>query len=272
MMKSLSIIRRDIMSKETKIKEIAAALNASEKSATAIKAISGDNPDLNISDAYKIQLLNIDKALSEGKRITGKKIGLTSWAMQNLLKVDQPDFGHLLNSMEVRNNTIERKKMVAPKVEAEIVFVLKEDIKGPFATASDVIAATDYVVAALEVVDSRFADWKINIVDTVADNASSGMYVISSKRIDPRKIDLKSVTMDFYKNGTKVNGGKGEDVLGDPAFAVAWLANTLSEFNVVLKKGEVVLSGALSAALPAEAGDTFKATFSSLGDIEVSFK
>lgn len=260
------------MATETKLMEIAQALKAAERSVTPIKPVSAENQDLVIRDAYKIQLMNIDKELESGKKVTGKKIGLTSYAMQNMLKVDQPDFGHLLNSMEVKNNVVDRKKLVAPKAEAEIAFVLKEDIKGPFATAADVLAATDYVVAAIEIVDSRVADWKINIIDTVADNASSGMYVLSDKKVDPRRVDLKKITMDFYKNGEKINSGKGTDVLGDPAYCVAWLANTLAAYNVVLKKGEVILSGALSAALAAEAGDTFKATFSELGDVAVSFK
>lgn len=255
----------------TKLAELAAALKQSEKTCVAIPAISASNPDITIPDAYQIQLMNIDRELAEGRKITGKKIGLTSQAMQTMLKVDQPDFGHLLDSMEVKDNTIARSSMLAPKVEGEIAFILKDEIKGPNVTAEDVLKATDYVVAALEIVDSRLADWKINIIDTVSDNASSGMYLLSDKKVDPRTVDLKAVTMEFYKNGEKINGGKGTDVLGDPAFCVAWLANTLSAYDVVLKKGEIVLSGALSAALSGEAGDNFKAVFSELGSVEMKF-
>lgn len=256
---------------KNKINELAAVLKQAEKSCKATKQISVSNPNLDIKDAYQIQLINIKKELSEGKRITGKKIGLTSYAMQKLIKVEQPDFGHLLSSMEVKNNTIKRSSMVAPKVEAEIAFVLKKDIEGPYASPQDVLDATDYVVASLEIVDSRLTDWKINIIDTVADNASSGLYVLSSFKVDPKKVDLKNISMEFFKNGVKVNGGKGSDVLGDPAYSVAWLANALSEYDVVLKKGEVVLSGALSAALPAEAGDKFSAIFTELGEVNVEF-
>lgn len=258
--------------KELNYIELASALKEAEKACIGIKPISVTNPDLEIKDAYSIQLLNIKRELAEGKKITGKKIGLTSLAMQNMLNVNQPDFGHLLDSMEVKNNIAVRKKLVAPKVEAEIAFILKEDVKGPHTTAEDVIAATDYVVAAIEIVDSRVADWKINIIDTVADNASSGLYVLNDKRVDPKKVDLKKVSMELFKNGEKINGGKGEDVLGDPAYSVAWLANTLYEYGVVLGKGEVVLSGALSAAPPVEAGDHIKAVFSDLGEIEVDFE
>lgn len=253
------------------IKEIANFLKEAEKSCIAIEPISKLSPDLEIKEAYQIQIININKEVSGGKKITGKKIGLTSLAMQNMLGVNQPDFGHLLDNMQIENKAVNRKAMLQPKAEGEIAFVLKDDIQGPNATVEDVINATDYVAAAIEVVDSRVADWKINIIDTVADNASSGMYVVSDKKIDPKKIELKNIKMEFYKNGVRINEGKGSDVLGNPAYCVAWLANTLWEFGVVLKKGEVVLSGALTAALAAEAGDKFKAVFSELGEVEVEF-
>lgn len=257
--------------KENKCQMIASALKVAEKTCIAMNAVSKVHTDIEVKDAYKIQLINIDKQISSGYKITGKKIGLTSLAMQNMLGVNQPDFGHLLDNMEVKDNTIVRKTMLQPKVEGEIAFVLKKDIQGPNATKEDVLEATDYVVAAIEIVDSRIVNWKINIIDTVADNASSGMYVVSDKKVDQKCINLKAITMDLYKNGEKVNGGVGADVSGDPANAVAWLANTLWEYGVVLKKGEIVLSGAITAALAAESGDSFKAVFSELGDVSVKF-
>lgn len=255
----------------SKFEEIASSLKEAEKTCMAIDAVSKSNPDLEIKDAYKIQLINVNKETLSGKKVTGKKIGLTSLAMQNLLGVDQPDFGHLLDYMEVQSNKIDRSTMLQPKVEGEIAFVLKDDIQGPNVTIEDVINATDYVAAAIEIVDSRITNWKINIIDTIADNASSGRYVISDKKVNPKDMDLKKVTMKLYKNGEKINEGVGADVLGDPAYAVAWLANTLYEYGVVLKKGEVVLSGAITAALPAESGEEYKAVFSELGDIAVRF-
>jgi len=215
--------------------------------------------------------LNIGKEVADGRKITGKKIGLTSLAMQNLLGVNRPDFGHLLDTMEVKDEVVDRKKLLQPKVEGELAFVLKKDLAGPGVTSKDVIEATDYVVPSIEIVDSRIANWKINIIDTVADNASSGMYVVGKERIDPMETDLLSIKMKLYKNGEYINGGIGSDVLGDPAEAVAWLANTLSEFGVSLKKGEVVLSGAFSAALAAEAGDEFTAVYENIGEVKVKF-
>ncbi len=253
-----------------KLKELASALRQAEKTCVPIGPVS-KLADLTIPDAYAIQLMNINDKLAEGQRITGKKIGLTSLAMQNLLGVNQPDFGHLLDSMAVKNNTIEIKTMVQPKVEGEIVFVLKKDLQGPGITVEDVLDATDYVAAAIEIVDSRVADWKINIIDTVSDNASSGMYVYSDKHVDPRTIDLKAVTMDLLRNGEKINSGKGTDVLGDPANCVAMLANQLAEFDVTLKAGEVILAGALSAMKAVEAGDVWTASFSELGECSVKF-
>lgn len=252
--------------------KLADALKNAEKSCVAIDQVSKDNVDLTVDDAYKIQLINIEKELADGKKITGKKIGLTSLAVQNMLGVSTPDFGHLLDSMEVKNNTIQINTMLQPKVEGEIAFVLKDDVKGPNATAEDVLNATEYVAAAIEIVDSRVKDWKIKLVDTVADNASSGMYIISDKKVDPKTIDLKSLNMDLYEGDEKINSGLGSAVLGDPAFSVAWLANALSKYGVVLKKGEVVLSGALSGMLTAEKGSEYTAMFSELGSVSVKFE
>lgn len=251
---------------------LAQALKKAEKECIAIEQISKENTDLTVDDAYKIQLINIERELADGKKVTGKKIGLTSLVVQNMLGVNTPDFGHLLDSMEVKNNTIQINTMLQPKVEGEIAFVLKEDVKGPDATAEDVLNATEYVAAAIEIVDSRIKDWKIGLIDTVADNASSGMYVISDKRIDPKTIDLKNIEMNLYKNNEKINSGLGSAVLGNPAFSVAWLANALSKYGVVLKKGEVVLSGALSGMLTAEKGNEYTANFSELGSISVKFE
>jgi 2-keto-4-pentenoate hydratase len=255
-----------------KLEGIALELLNSEQTCVPIQAVSARFPELAIEDAYQIQKINIDSKLSKGDAITGKKIGLTSLVMQNMLGVNQPDFGYLLKSMEVHNGVTDRGTMLQPKAEGEIAFVLKEDLNGPGITPEDVINATDYVVAAIEIVDSRVANWKINIIDTVADNASSGRYILSSHKVDPKSVDLKGLKMEFWKNGEKVNEGRGEDALGDPAYAVAWLANTLGTFGVTLKKGEVVFSGALSAALNAEFGDVFTAKFETLGDIQLKFE
>jgi 2-keto-4-pentenoate hydratase len=250
---------------------IASELMEAERSCEAIQAVSKRYPELSLQDAYQIQKINIDKKLAEGQMVTGKKIGLTSLVMQQMLGVNRPDFGYLLDGMEVTEGRTDRKTMLQPKAEGEIAFILKEDLVGPGITPEAVIAATDYVVAAIEIVDSRIENWKINIVDTVSDNASSGRYVLSDHKVKPTDVDLLEVKMELWKNGVKVNEGKGSDALGDPAYTVAWLANTLGEFGVPLKKGEVVFSGALSAATAAESGDVFTARFDTLGDIQLEF-
>ena len=250
---------------------LAARLREAENTRVPIDAISKIDKELQIRDAYQIQMINIEEKLQNGDQITGKKIGLTSLAMQNLLGVNQPDYGHLLKSMEVKEGQTDRKSMLQARAEAEIAFVLNKDLNGGGITAEDVIHATEYISAAIEIVDSRIADWKINIIDTIADNASSGRYILSPKKVDPRGIDLKKIHMIFKKNGERINEGIGDAVLGDPAYAVAWLANAMADFGVPLKKGEVILSGALSAMAPAESGDIFSAEFDELGEISVRF-
>lgn len=228
--------------------------------------------DLTVKEAYFIQLHTIQNKLREGQKISGKKIGLTSLAMQQSLGVNEPDYGHLLDQMFFSNNSeISYKKVLQPRVEGEIAFILKKDLKGPNVTKDDVLLATEYIVPALEIVDSRITDWKISLADTIADNASSGMYVLGEQKYSPDQLELPSVKMDLYKNGEKINSGFGRDVLDHPAEAVAWLANKLSEFGITLNAGEVILSGAISSAISAEPGDSFQARFTDLGEVAVHF-
>ncbi|USK84830.1 2-keto-4-pentenoate hydratase [Peribacillus asahii] len=238
----------------------------------SVAPLTQSYPDLTIDEAYRVQLKMIDQKVRSGQRIVGKKIGLTSVAMQELLGVDQPDYGHLLDSMDMTGNeSIPMTGLFEPKVEGEIAFVLKKDLQGPSVTIEDVLAATDYVVPSLEVVDSRISNWKIKLTDTVADNASSGLFVLGKEHFSIKDVDLTKVEMCLYKNGELINKGTGLDVLGHPAACVAWLANKLYEYGVTLKANEVILSGALSAAVIAEAGDRFKAEFTNLGTVEASF-
>ncbi|MDQ1005205.1 2-keto-4-pentenoate hydratase [Neobacillus niacini] len=229
-------------------------------------------PDMTVDESYQVQMRAINQKVRDGQRIVGKKIGLTSLAMQKLLGVDQPDYGHLLNSMEVSNkDVISMDRLFQPKVEAEIAFVLHKDLKGPSITIDDVLDATEYIVPALEIVDSRIVDWRIKLQDTIADNASSGLFVIGDKRISTADMDLTKIEMNLFRNGELVNVGYGLDVLGNPATCVAWLANKLYEYNVTLKAGEVILSGALSAAVNVQKGDRITAGFTHLGIVEVTF-
>ena len=229
-------------------------------------------PGLDVDDAYAVQLETINVQLANGRKITGKKIGLTSLAMQQSLGVGEPDYGHLLDDMAYENNTtVPFDRLLQPKVEGEIAFILKKDLVGPNVTSFDVMLATDYVVPALEIVDSRIKDWKIKLEDTVADNGSSALYVLGDNPTKLTDIDLKMVGMTLSKNGKLVNSGIGAAALGDPAKCVAWLANKLAAYGITLKAGEVILSGALSAAIPAEPGDSFTAKFSHFGEVTVTF-
>ncbi len=253
------------------VEDLSKLLFEAEKNKIPMEQISSLDPSLTIEDAYRIQMINVVKKISNGEIISGKKIGLTSLAMQKMLGVSQPDYGHLFKSMDISDNKIKTDSLLQPKIEAEIAFILKNDLIGPNVTARDVLDATDYVVAAFEIVDSRIKDWKINIIDTVSDNASSGCYCLGSKKLKVSEIFLPEIEMSLYKNGEFVNKGKGADVLGDPAYCVSWLANKLYEFGVTLNKGEVILSGALSAAPPAKKGDVFEAKFSHFGNIQAEF-
>lgn len=247
-------------------------LDAAEEQHVSIAPLTEQQPTLTVDDAYQVQLTRIEKKVNEGDVITGKKIGLTSLAMQNLLNVDQPDYGHLLKSMEVKNGgKVSLSSLFQPKIEGEIAFVLKKDLVGPNVTVEEVLQATDYVVASIEIVDSRVKDWKIKLEDTIADNASCGLYILSEQKIKIEDVHLPSIEMELIKNGEVVNTGKGTDVLGNPAACVTWLANKLKTYNVDLKAGEVILAGALSAAVVAEPGDVFTARFTTLGDVTVEF-
>jgi 2-keto-4-pentenoate hydratase len=256
---------------KSKIEEYAVRLYDSLTNRVSISPLSDELDTLDIDDAYAIQLENVKRNTAAGAKISGKKIGLTSKPMQDMFNVNEPDYGHLYDEMDMTGKPVPADALLQPKVEGEIAFVLKDDVKGPDATVEDVLAATDYVVAALEIVDSRIKDWKIKLFDTVSDNASSGSYVLGAKKIQPADIDLIEEQMTFYKNGEAINSGSGSAVLGNPAYCVAWLANKLWAYGVILGKGEVVLSGALSAAVEASAGDTFKAEFRTLGSVEAEF-
>ncbi|MFL6561993.1 MAG: 2-keto-4-pentenoate hydratase [Bacillus sp. (in: firmicutes)] len=256
----------------TKIKNFAEKLAEAETTKIGIDPLTTVDSELTVKEAYYIQLENINRKIGQGQKIVGKKIGLTSLAMQTMLGVDEPDYGHLLDNMVVENGgIIPIEQVLQPKVEAEIAFILKKELRGPNLTALDVLQATDYVVPALEIVDSRIKDWKIKLPDTIADNASSGFYVLGGKPAKMEDINLELIGMVFTKNGELVNTGVGAAALGNPATCVAWLGNKLAEFDIPLRAGEVILSGALSAAVEAKKGDTFTARFAHIGQVSVRF-
>lgn len=229
-------------------------------------------PQIRIEDAYRIQERFIARRLAAGETIVGKKIGATSKPVQDFLGVYQPDFGMLTSGMVFADgDTLDLGQMIQPKAEAELAFVLKHDLKGPGITAMDVIRATDYVVPCFEVVDSRIRDWQIKIQDTVAGNASCGVFVLGTTQGDPRRLDITLAGMVLEKNGEVFSTGVGAAVQGSPANAVAWLANTLGELGIPFKAGEVILSGSQSALVPVADGDELVCRVGGLGSCRVKF-
>ena len=234
--------------------------------------LTSRHADITIEDAYHIQQRMLSRRLDKGEKVIGKKIGVTSKAVMNMLGVHQPDFGYLLDGMVYNEGeSIPMDTLIQPKAEGEIAFLLKKDLQGPGVTAADVLAATEGVMACFEIVDSRIQDWKIKIQDTVADNASCGVYVLGKTKGDPRQLDITLAGMVLEKNGELFSTGVGAAVQGSPANAVAWLANTLGALGIPFKAGEVILSGSQSALVPVVDGDELVCTVGGLGSCRVKF-
>ena len=237
-----------------------------------VEPLTAREPDITIDDAYQIQLHMIGRRIKDGERIIGKKIGLTSKSVQEMLGVGQPDFGHLTSAMVYGDGaSVPVSGLLQPRAEGEIAFILKHDLSGPGITNADVLRATEAVMPCFEIVDSRIRDWKIKIQDTVADNASSGLFVLGDKAVDPRKLDLSLCGMILEKNGEVMHTGAGAAALGSPVNCVAWLANTLGRLGIILKAGEVILSGALAPMVPAIPGDNMRTSIGGIGSASVLF-
>lgn len=255
-----------------KVKRFAGHLEWARKTKEGVQPITELDPNITIDEAYSIQLHTIHEMVEDGQTITGKKIGLTSKAVQESLGVNEPDYGHLLDGMRIENRaTVSFTRLLQPKIEGELAFILKDDLIDPNVSVLDVLQATDVIVPAIEIVDSRIKDWNITLADTVADNASSGFYVLGEQAKKIEDIDIKQIGMAVYKNNRLMNTGAGAAALGNPAKCVAWLANKLATYDIHLKAGEVILSGALSAMVDAEPGDHFSVKFAELGEVSVSF-
>jgi 2-keto-4-pentenoate hydratase len=247
-------------------------LLTAEDTRTPVAPLTERFPGITIADAYNIQLGNINTKLGRGDVIVGKKIGLTSQAMQEMFNVKEADYGHLLNSgVILEGQPVSTGKLIQPRLEAEICFLLKHDLIGPGVTTANVLAAAEGVMPAFEIIDSRYKDWKIKIQDTIADNASNAAAVIGGKLTKAKDLDLRLIGMVYEKNGEGAATAAGAAVLGNPAQAVAWLANTLAQYGITLKAGEFIMAGALTAALPIKAGDNFTASFDRLGSVSVRF-
>lgn len=237
-------------------------------------APSDDLSRFTVDDAYAVQSRLIEwRTRREGLRgrpanRVGRKIGLTSEAIQDWLGVSEPDFGVLLDDMAVAHGGVaDASVLLQPRAEAEVAFVLDEPLCGPGVTCADVIRATDSVLGAVEIIDSRIADWDITYEDTIADNASSGMFVLGNSPRKLGEVDLELCGMTLVKNGRVVSTGAGAACLGHPVNAVVWLANKLGEFDQRLEAGEVVLSGALGSAVDVEVGDWLTAEIAGLGSV-----
>ncbi|WP_439861831.1 fumarylacetoacetate hydrolase family protein [Pseudomonas sp. MBLB4136] len=232
------------------------------------------HPAISLDNAYRISLRLLQRREQLGEQLIGKKIGVTSRAVQDMLNVHQPDFGFLTDSMQVADGSdvsFAAYNLIQPRAEGEIAFILGEDLHGPGITAEDVLAASQWVAPCFEIVDSRIDNWQIRIQDTVADNASCGVFALGSQRINPRELDLAQVELQLLKNGQPAGRGLGSAVQGHPCEAVAWLANTLGEFGIPFRKGEIILSGALAPLVPVVPGDEISLTLSGLGESRLRF-
>ncbi|HJV27681.1 MAG TPA: fumarylacetoacetate hydrolase family protein [Aromatoleum sp.] len=250
--------------------ELYAALRARR----TLAPLTARHPDIGINDAYHVSLHLLERRQADGERLVGKKIGVTSKVVQEMLNVHQPDFGFLTDAMHYADGStidIAAAGLIQPRAEGEIAFMLKHDLKGPGITRKDVLAATAWVAPCFEIVDSRIRDWQIRIQDTVADNASCGVFVIGERHTDPAGIDLAAVRMRLFRNGEPAGEGLGAAVQGHPAEAVAWLANTLGAFGIPFLAGEIILSGSLAPLVTAHAGDRFTMEIDELGGCSVAF-
>lgn len=242
--------------------------------AKTVAPLTSRYSDISINDAYLISLHMLRRREAAGERMVGKKIGVTSKAVQDMLGVFQPDFGFLTDTMHFKDGasvSLGATGLIQPRAEGEIAFMLKHDIQGPGVTREDVLAATEWVAPCFEIVDSRIHKWQIRIEDTVADNASCGIFVIGEKQTDPRSLDLAAASMQMWRNDEPAGSGLGSAVQGHPAEAVAWLANTLGAFGIPFKAGEIILSGSLAPLVTATAGDKFTMQVEGLGGCSISF-
>jgi 2-keto-4-pentenoate hydratase len=253
------------------ITKIAEDILLAERRTVALEPLSRRHPGLTAADAYAIQEEYATLRRSEGATLVGRKIGCTSKAVQDLFGIDQPDYGQIFDAMLVANGgEIARDSLIEPMAEPEIAFVLRDGLRGPGVSIADVLAATESVAPCIEVIDSRIAGWEIQFVDTVADNGSSARAVIG----DPSPLDglaLDELEVDFRQNGETIARATGDAVLGHPAAAVAWLANALAPFGRSLEPAQTVLSGSITTAVRAVAGDLFEASFEELGSVSCRF-
>ncbi|MGW0886399.1 2-keto-4-pentenoate hydratase [Streptomyces sp. NPDC002671] len=256
----------------TAVSEAAAVLDQAARTGSPCPPVRSLLPEADVEVAYAVQRLYIERGVAAGRRLVGRKIGLTSPAVQRQLGVDQPDFGALFADMAVpEGQPIAPGRLLQPKVEAEAALVLGADLPHRNPTMADLLRATAFALPALEIVDSRIADWDITIVDTVADNASCGLFVLGGTPVPLDRVDLRAVRMTLTRNGETVSQGTGVDCLGSPLTAALWLASMLAGLGEPLRAGDIVLTGALGPMALAVEGDEFTAHIEGLGTVTTAF-
>jgi 2-keto-4-pentenoate hydratase len=264
---------------------VAELLWAAERDLAPIDPLTELYPGIDVVDAYEIQLVNIRRKIAAGAGVRGHKVGLSSPVMQQMMGVDEPDYGHLLDPMILSSDTpIPAAAYCYPRIEVEIGYVLGAPLPGAGCTEADVLAATEYVVPSFELIDSRIRDWRITLADTIADNASSAGVILGSARRTPAElaadgIDLKNIEAVLYQGGsaggddaTEVARGNTSAVLGNPTACVAWLARRVADFGVKLEAGHLIIPGSCTRAIDARPGENFRAEFAGLGTVTASFE
>ena len=253
--------------------ELAAELAQAERTRVPMDPLTTAYPEIDVVDAYEIQLINIRQRVAEGATVVGHKVGLSAKAMQTMMGVDEPDYGHLLADMEVFEDVpVIAGRYLYPRVEVEVGFILADDLPGAGCTEDDVLAATAAFVPSIELIDTRIKDWKIKLCDTIADNASSAGFILGPERVSPKDIDITAIDAVLTCNGDVVAQGRSDAVLGNPVTAVAWLARKVDGFGVRLRAGDIVLPGSCTRAIDARPGESFVADFTGLGSVRLSFE
>lgn len=256
-----------------KMREIGKNLFSAAMSAAAIPTISKHYPEITYEEAYQIQQYMLEQYYRAGYRRSGRKIGLTSKAMRALVDINEPDYGSIFfNSYFQNGSALPVSDFVIPRVEVEFAYKLRKSLDAPNISRSDVVDATEFIVCALEVIDNRVDMTDLKIYDSIADNAAFAAYTLGDIPVYPEEIDMRNVGVIVWKNNQQVGASSGAAVMGDTTNGIIWLANKMVELGEPLQAGEYVMAGSVVAAMPAHAGDSFRAQFGKFGEVSVQFR